>query len=274
VLADGTAEYTPGVSRTASSTTTFAHAGLKNTSTQSAENETVAATQVYDAFGNEVSTSGSWSGAYGYGSVFGYETDGSGLHLLGRRSYDSSQGRFLTRDPAYLERNEYAYVDSSPVLFADPDGCDGLNSIVRFLGLLAGAVGHYLGLPHVVDISGRQTDDPRPIGSTYNYPPEDNPKPKIEPKPTGGGGRGTKPPGPILPSKEELKKELKRGRGKPPTWLKLLRRLGRGGRGFVTGVGIAIIAGEAAADAADEWDDPYQDAYDNIRMPEWALETD
>jgi RHS repeat-associated protein len=122
VLADGTAEYTPGVSRTASSTTTFAHAGLKNTSTQSAENETIAATKVYDAFGNEVSTSGAWSGPFGYAGTSGYQQDGSSLKQVGHRYLDSSTGRFLTRDPIGDGRNWYGYSSNNPVTGADPTG--------------------------------------------------------------------------------------------------------------------------------------------------------
>jgi RHS repeat-associated protein len=122
VLSDGTAEYTPGVSRTASSTTTFAHAGLKNTNTQSAENETIAASRVYDAFGNIVSSSGSWSGSFGYAGNFGYQEDSNGLKLLGYRYYDGSTGRFLTSDPIGQGRNWYAYASSNPITRLDPTG--------------------------------------------------------------------------------------------------------------------------------------------------------
>jgi RHS repeat-associated protein len=139
VLGDGTADYTPGVLRTASSTTTFAHAGLKNTSTQSAENETVAATKVYDAFGNEVSASGSWSGPFGYAGNFGYQKDGSGLHLLGHRYYDPSLGRFVTSDPIGDGPNWYAYASSNPVTKMDPQGLISVWMVV--LQQLADVVG-------------------------------------------------------------------------------------------------------------------------------------
>ena len=122
MLEDGSADYTPGVSRRASSSTTFAHAGLKNTSAQSAENETVAASRVYDAFGNTVSSSGAWSGPFGYAGEFGYQEDGSGLKLLGHRYYDSTTGRFLSQDPISDGRNWYVYGDSNPISRTDPSG--------------------------------------------------------------------------------------------------------------------------------------------------------
>ena len=122
VLEDGNADYTPGVSRRASSSTTFAHAGLKNTSAQSAENGTVAASRVYDAFGNVVSSSGSWSGPFGYAGSFGYQEDASDLKLLGHRYYDSSTGRFLSQDRAKDGRNWHAYVDNSPTIAYDSTG--------------------------------------------------------------------------------------------------------------------------------------------------------
>ncbi|MFO0044605.1 MAG: RHS repeat-associated core domain-containing protein, partial [Armatimonadota bacterium] len=58
----------------------------------------VSATKRYDAFGNAVSSTGTWQGAFGYAGDFGYQEDASGLKLLGHRYYDSSTGRFLTRD--------------------------------------------------------------------------------------------------------------------------------------------------------------------------------
>ena len=133
VLEDGNADYTPGVSRRASSTTTFAHAGLKNTSTQTTENETVAASRVYDAFGNVVSFSGTWSGPFGYAGSYGYQEDPSGLRLLGHRYYESSTGRFLKPDPIGDGRNWYAYCDGSPVAWSDADGLQ-MIALLPFLG--------------------------------------------------------------------------------------------------------------------------------------------
>jgi RHS repeat-associated protein len=51
--------------------------------------------------------SGSLSDPFGYKAQFGYYTDSEiGLQLLTHRYYDSSSGRFLTRDPiGYPRRN-------------------------------------------------------------------------------------------------------------------------------------------------------------------------
>src|SRR6185312_5073323 len=41
------------------------------------------------------------------------------------RYYDSSTGRFLTKDPAQDGRNWYAYCGSQPGIKVDPEGTDG-----------------------------------------------------------------------------------------------------------------------------------------------------
>jgi RHS repeat-associated protein len=78
--------------------------------------------RTYDAFGNVVSSSGTWNGPFGNGGAFGYQEDATGLKLLGHRYYDSSIGRFLTRDPIKDGRNWYAYCGNDPVNRADPSG--------------------------------------------------------------------------------------------------------------------------------------------------------
>jgi RHS repeat-associated protein len=124
VVEDGTHAYTSNVSSRDSSTTRFAHSGLKNTITQSAENETIAATSVRDAYGSEVTSSGSWQGIGSYGGSFGYQEDPSGLMLLAHRYYDPEMGRFLTSDPYGNGRNWYAYCEGNPVSQVDYDGLD------------------------------------------------------------------------------------------------------------------------------------------------------
>ncbi|MCA1592098.1 MAG: RHS repeat-associated core domain-containing protein [Acidobacteria bacterium] len=65
------------------------------------------------------------SDPFGYGAQWGYYTDReSGLQLLTHRYYDPQSGRFLTRDPIGYRGgiNLYAYVNNSPVNFADPSG--------------------------------------------------------------------------------------------------------------------------------------------------------
>ena len=122
VLADGAATYTPGVSERRGVATTFLHSGLKNADAQSGTAQTVAATRQYDAFGNFLSSTGTWNGPFGYGGGFGYQEDATGLKLLGHRYYDSSTGRFLTRDPNREGRNWFTYAHNNPVNFYDPTG--------------------------------------------------------------------------------------------------------------------------------------------------------
>jgi RHS repeat-associated protein len=122
VLGDGNAVYTPGVSETRSGTATYSHSGLKHTAAQSGQSGSVTASREYDAFGGVASSSGSWQGPFGAAGAFGYQTEASGLHLLGHRYYDSSVGRFITRDPIGDGSNWYAYCANDPVAFVDFDG--------------------------------------------------------------------------------------------------------------------------------------------------------
>jgi RHS repeat-associated protein len=122
VLADGNADYTPGISEVRSGTTTYSHSGLKHLAAQSCSGASVSATREYDAFGGVASSSGSWQGPFGAAGAFGYQTEASGLHLLGHRYYDSSVGRFSTRDPIGDGSNWYAYCENDPVSQADPEG--------------------------------------------------------------------------------------------------------------------------------------------------------
>jgi len=124
VLDDGNAKYTPGVSEVRSGTTTFSHSGLKHMGAQTDTGATpaVQATRTYDAFGATQSSTGSWQGPFGTAGAFGYQTEASGLHLLGHRYYDGSTGRFLTRDPIGDGSNWYAYCANDPVGYFDEDG--------------------------------------------------------------------------------------------------------------------------------------------------------
>lgn len=122
VLSDGAATYTPGVSERRGAATTFLHSGLKNADAQSGAAQTVAASRQYDAFGNLLTSTGTWNGPFGYAGSFGYQEDATGLKLLGHRYYDSSTGRFLTRDPIYDGRNWYVYCDGDPIRYLDPTG--------------------------------------------------------------------------------------------------------------------------------------------------------
>jgi RHS repeat-associated protein len=81
------------------------------------------ASRQYDAFGNLAATSGTWVGPFAFVGAEGYQEDtDSGLQLLGHRHYDSSTGRFLTRDPIKDDRNWNGYCGNNPVKFVDPTG--------------------------------------------------------------------------------------------------------------------------------------------------------
>jgi RHS repeat-associated protein len=124
VLGDGTASYTPGVSRRQGTSVSYQHGGLKNLDAQTSVSQNVTAARIYDAFGNLVTSSGAWAGPFGYAGGFGYQQDASGLKLLGHRYYDPSTGRFLTRDPIKDGRNWYVYGagEAAPTNIVDPAG--------------------------------------------------------------------------------------------------------------------------------------------------------
>ena len=97
----------------------------------------VSASRTYDAFGNVLSSTGTHLGPFGNGGGFGYQEDATGLKLLGHRLYDSSTGRFLTRDPIKDGRNWYVYCENDPSGFADPNGLF-LDRITKFFKKLFG----------------------------------------------------------------------------------------------------------------------------------------
>jgi RHS repeat-associated protein len=74
--------------------------------------------------------SGSLTDPFGYKAQFGYYTDNeTGLQLLTHRYFDSSSGRFLTRDPIGYRggANLYGYVTNNPLRLSDPLGLEGLS---------------------------------------------------------------------------------------------------------------------------------------------------
>lgn len=122
VLSDGTASFTPSGEVRGGVKTTF-YAGLKSDDVQTSASQVIGASKVFDAFGNELSSTGAWKSQFGYAGKFGYQQDpDSGLKLLGHRYYDSSTGRFLTRDPIKDGRNWYSYCGNNPVSRQDRDG--------------------------------------------------------------------------------------------------------------------------------------------------------
>jgi len=118
------ATFTPGISERRGTDSRFYHGDIKNFVEQTDSSGQIVSSRQYDAFGNVVSSGGgTWNGPFAYGGRFGYQSDGDyGLHLLGHRYYDSTTGRFLSRDPIKDGRNWYVYTDNSPLSYADPLG--------------------------------------------------------------------------------------------------------------------------------------------------------
>ena len=68
---------------------------------------------------------GSTPTPFGFAGQAGYQTDSdTGLKLLGDRYYDSSTGRFISRDPIRDGDNWYAYCANDPVNGLDSEGLD------------------------------------------------------------------------------------------------------------------------------------------------------
>jgi RHS repeat-associated protein len=120
VTYNGFGHVTAGLARQEGTVSTELKGGVKNTSTQVSPG--TAAKLRYDAFGNIVGGSGTWTGNEAHGGGFGYQTDSTGLQLLGHRWYDPLTGRFISKDPAGSGDNWYAYCDNNPLTAADPSG--------------------------------------------------------------------------------------------------------------------------------------------------------
>ena len=82
----------------------------------------LAASYVYDAFGNLTASTGTVTNPFQYtGREFDSET---GLYYYRARYYDSAVGRFLSEDPVGFAggRDFYAYVGGNPLTYIDPTG--------------------------------------------------------------------------------------------------------------------------------------------------------
>ena len=126
VLKDGNAVYTPGLSEHRSSASKFYHGdALGSTRGITDSTQAVTDSQLYDAFGNTVSRTGTTPSPFGFVGKAQYQSDSdSGLQLLGHRYYDPSIGRFLSSDPAKAGTNWYAYCSNNPLKGIDPQGLD------------------------------------------------------------------------------------------------------------------------------------------------------
>ncbi|MBL8060687.1 MAG: RHS repeat-associated core domain-containing protein [Chthonomonas sp.] len=126
----GTA-YTPNVSYRSGGNTKFQHYGLKNTQYETSTTPAVTADSEFDAFGDALSPF-STGGLFGYGGAYGYQSDSSGLQLLGHRWYDPTIGRFISKDPQHDGGNWYAYCDNNPIGRADPKGLISWPIVIGF----------------------------------------------------------------------------------------------------------------------------------------------
>jgi len=131
VLEAGGTKFTPGISRRTGTTSAFFHPDRLDSNTrQTSTAQGSIASRQYDAFGNVAASSGTWTGQFGFAGGEGYQEDpDSGLQLLGHRYYDSSTGRFLTRDPIKDGRNWYGYCKNNPHKFIDPEGLNDLQAL-------------------------------------------------------------------------------------------------------------------------------------------------
>jgi RHS repeat-associated protein len=104
-------------------TTSYFHAdGLGSITSLTDGSGSVAASYVYDSFGNLTASTGTITNPFQY---TGRELDSeTGVYYYRARYYDPSAGRFLTEDPLRFSSgiNFYPYVSNSPVDLNDPTG--------------------------------------------------------------------------------------------------------------------------------------------------------
>ncbi|HNS32320.1 MAG TPA: RHS repeat-associated core domain-containing protein [bacterium] len=120
------ATYTPGISiRKNSNSYWYNYDGLGSITTTTDSSQSIENAYTYDAFGNQLSSSGSLTQPYRYvGQQYYYSEGDIGLQLLGQRWYDAEIGRFVNRDPIVYNGgiNLYAYVVNNVINLNDPTG--------------------------------------------------------------------------------------------------------------------------------------------------------
>ena len=128
VLSDGTNTYLYGngrISQHATQTEYFLGDALGSVRQLADTAGAVTLTQSYAPYGETISSVGSGASAYQF---TGESRDANGLTYLRARYYNSSDGRFLTRDTwngdynRPLSLNRWGYVEGNPVNYTDPTG--------------------------------------------------------------------------------------------------------------------------------------------------------
>jgi RHS repeat-associated protein len=150
VLEAGGTKFTPGISRRTGTSSYFYHQDRMGSAVRQTNSTQGSLTsRQYDAFGNIAYVGGTWVGPFGFVGGEGYQEDSdSGLQLLGHRYYDSSTGRFLTRDPIKDGRNWYGYCDNNPLKFVDLTGHHPVLLVIGaalVIGVIVGAIQYHNG---------------------------------------------------------------------------------------------------------------------------------
>lgn len=115
--------YNPGISQTSGLNTSYFSHNLQGSTVGMVTGGSNADTFVYDAWGNQVSRTGTRTTPFQYVGSEGYYADkDNGLLKLGARYYDPTIGRFISNDPARDGVNWYGYAENNPVAEIDPTG--------------------------------------------------------------------------------------------------------------------------------------------------------
>ena len=123
------AQYTHGTGLEAmrrGSTSSFYHYDwLGSTFDLTDASGTLSDSYLYDAWGNQLATSGATTSPFGYVGRLGYYTEATlGLQYLRARWYQPAAGRFLSTDPVG-PASAYRYVGNWPIGAVDPSGMQG-----------------------------------------------------------------------------------------------------------------------------------------------------
>jgi len=113
----------------------YLYDGLGSTRQLLNDSQTVTDTYSYEAFGNLTASTGTTANPYKYVGSLGYYSPtaagGSSLQHLGARYYLPELGRFIQQDPLGMG-HPYAYCDSNPVAWVDPEGLGVRDWLLQF----------------------------------------------------------------------------------------------------------------------------------------------